>query len=72
VKKPELGPPLKENFTKDQGKSLSLDCLELLEPEKSLAQLHATYSFAQGNMVSLILLIILAHSPKETFLVFLC
>ncbi|KAJ4763802.1 E3 ubiquitin-protein ligase [Rhynchospora pubera] len=49
AKKPELGSPLKD-FVKDQRNSSSSDLLELLEPEKSLSELHAAFSFVQGNL----------------------
>ncbi|XP_078171020.1 putative E3 ubiquitin-protein ligase RING1b isoform X2 [Carex rostrata] len=50
AKKPELGLPLKEDLTKDQEMPSALDWLELLEPEKSLSELHPTFSFVQGNL----------------------
>lgn len=57
AKKPELGLPLKEDLTKDLEMPSALDWLELLEPEKSLSELHPTFSFVQGNLVRLIFLI---------------
>lgn len=55
---------------KDQGKSSPLDWLELLEPEKSLSELRAAFSFAQGNMVSLILPIMSHFNQERNFFCF--